>query len=99
MYMPGRLRTASRPFSTLMEFGAVVGGARRRSYRRPSFMLIQLGSSRDGVHANAEGASLQVVEQRFVGSREEGLQAERLDFVEERGAPERVQMRRDLVQQ
>ncbi len=48
---------------------------------------------------NAEGAASEGFEERLVRTGEKGLQRERLDIVEESGAPDRVQMRRDLVQQ
>ena len=48
---------------------------------------------------DAQGAALQMFEQLLVYAGKKSLQAERLDFVEEAGASDGVQMRGDFVQQ
>ena len=45
------------------------------------------------------GSPFQVEKQRFVGPGQKSLQAKRLDFIEQRRAPDGVQMRGDFVQQ
>ena len=57
----------------------------------------QRGESRS-VHTDAKGPSLEVVEQRFIRAGKESLQRKRLDFVEESGPPDLVQVRRNFVQ-
>src|ERR1700761_9441307 len=95
MYMPGRLRTASRPFSTLME-PAPYSSAPSAVFR--SVISVRKAQA-TRLDADALGATFQVFEKRFVGARQEGLQAERGDFVKERRSPGRIQVGGDLIQQ
>ena len=60
-------------------------------------LRVQWGET-GGFHAHAQRLTLERIEQRFVRAREEGLQAERADFLGQSGAPEGVQMRRNFVQ-
>src|SRR5271165_7085280 len=86
IYMPGRLRTASRPFSTLMESapyssplsGGLGGNVIGRSY---------LPRKRAGVDEEDVRAVAETVEQRKVGACHPGLCAECEDFLEQRLAP------------
>src|SRR5436190_17372382 len=100
MYMPGRLRTASRPLSTLIESApySAAPSAEVSSIGSSAIEGVQDGQA-GGVHQDSHGPTLEVVEQRLVRAGEKGLERERLDFVEERRAPERVQVRGDFIQE
>ena len=54
---------------------------------------------RAGVHVDAEGATLESCEERLVRAGEEGLDAERFDFVEQRGPSIGVEVRGDFIEQ
>ncbi len=101
MYMPGRLRTASRPLRTLMD-SAPYSPAARRPF---DCVGVHVGHTVSRI-ARPEPSTRtpwarpeQVFEQVLVRSGQEGLEAQRHDFVEQRGPPAAVQMRGDFVQQ
>src|SRR6201996_8131610 len=97
MYMPGRLRTASRPFSTLIE-SAPYSSAPVSSCSVSSAISIHCDEG-PAVDADALGAALQAFKERFLGSGQKNLEPQRGDFVEEGGPAARVQVGRDFVQQ
>ena len=47
---------------------------------------------------NALGPPFQVRKQRRIRARQKGLQTKRLDLIKKRSTPNRVQMRRDLIE-
>src|SRR6202011_4882595 len=93
IYMPGRLRTASRPRSTLIDCalyspssggstGSLIDHCPCASARRD-----------DGIgHAEKLSCSLELGEQRRIGPGEPRLAAERDDLAEQRGAALAVEM-------
>src|SRR3954466_8495031 len=93
IYMPGRLRTASRPLRTLMLSASYV------------FMLgsdIQVTSKSLGKKnavADFEYFATRAVEQRKIGTGHPGLGGQGMDFLEQGGPAGGIQMRGDLVQQ
>src|SRR6202000_2908748 len=89
MYMPGRLRTASRPFSTLMLSAPY------------SFMLGSDMSVHHGEIAVFDRKDLRPCgfEQRKIGAGHPGLRAQGRDFLEQGGSARRIQMGGDFVQQ
>src|SRR5262249_27903844 len=96
IYMPGRLRTASRPFSTLMlsapySLGLGMAG---------EDMGISLDRARKRIR-NLEkvGAGAERREHVHVRTGHPRLRAKLQDFFEQRRAARDVEMRRDLIQQ
>src|SRR6476660_5066819 len=95
IYMPGRLRTASSPFSTLMlsapySFGSGRGAEAMAVSDEPRLRIRNLKEF---------GVCPQRLEDFGVGSRQPRLSAQRDDLFEERAPSARIQMRCDLVEQ
>src|SRR5260221_4347599 len=100
IYMPGRLRTASRPRSTLIDCalyspssggstGSLINHCPCASARRD-----------DGIgHAEKLSCSLELGEERRIGAGEPSLAAERDDLAEQRGTALAVEMCSHFIEQ
>src|SRR5215469_15401498 len=78
IYMPGRLRTASRPFSTLMDsapYSFSSGGSGGKDIAN-SFLPRKMA----GIDEKDVGERIEALEQRKIGARHPGLGAKRQDF-------------------
>src|ERR1700678_1451111 len=96
IYMPGRLRTASRPFKTLMEpapYSSMSGESGGK------VMMLFLPGECAGVDEEDVGARGEAVEQREIRSGHPRLRAERQDFFKECMAALEIEMRRHFVEQ
>src|SRR6185503_11222510 len=104
MYMPGRLRTASRPRSTLIESASysspLPAVARFSSFSLMVFVLEgSVRRDRSVGHAQDLRAAGERLEKGGVGAGHPALHAERHHLVEQRLAALRVEVGRDLVEQ
>src|SRR5277367_6647595 len=96
IYMPGRLRTASRPFRTLMEpapYSSMSGESGGK------VMVLFLPGKCAGVDEEDVGARLKTVEQREIRSGHPGLRTERQDFAEQCVAAFEIQMCGHFIEQ
>src|SRR3990170_4254055 len=112
IYMPGRLRTASRPFSTLIDsapYSAAAAALRLEAgvmvpWRRLLVLLAalshlgELGPDLTPIHRENLGVLCHRGEQFPVGPGHPGLGAEAQDFAKKGVAADLVEMGRHLVQ-
>ena len=82
---------------------AIVGGGLGGGFRNGVFGVRRSSVVQDGqagrVDVDAKGPTLEGFEQRLVRAGQQGLERQRLDLVEEGGAPDAIQMRRDFIQE
>src|SRR5437016_154790 len=104
IYMPGRLRTGSRPCSTLIECSSYSIG--RTGSEADGFAIIGFGFSlQNGFGQTAvgdrqkAGGATQWREQGGLGAGDPGLAVEPGQHLEQRSAAHRIEMGGDLVEQ